>query len=356
MLLMLAAGAGLVFARIYGGPRRGARRGRLLHRPARRPRAADRPAAGADDAALPALRGRGAGGRGGRPAGADRAAAALRSLVGRRHRHRRPRRRVGLVADLDAAALAVGALPRGRDRRLCRGAGGGDDRRLDRRPPRGRARRATAALARVPRSAAPLSLAALVGFGLYTSARRGRERSGRPARGRGRPGGREVAGDGRARPADAAEDAEWFDVTAWQGGGLVVDRLERTGPGRYRTTEPIPVSGNWKTMIRLHKGNSLTALPIYLPARRGDPGRRNPGPAAASPATSATSTSCCSASRRAAARSWSRSPTRSSLGIAAGPAGAAGLGAAPALVRGRPRRRRAQRRRRGASSTRAASE
>ncbi len=82
------------------------------------------------------------------------------------------------------------------------------------------------------------------------------------------------AGDGPQRhvsatvtltPRDAAEAAEWFDVTAWQGGGLVVDPLERVVEGRYRTTEPIPVYGNWKTLIRLHEGSSLTALPVFLP-------------------------------------------------------------------------------------------
>jgi hypothetical protein len=66
-------------------------------------------------------------------------------------------------------------------------------------------------------------------------------------------------------PADAAEGAKWFNVTAWQGGGLVVDPLKAIGPGRYRTTRPIPVSGDWKALIRLHKGSSLTAAPIYLP-------------------------------------------------------------------------------------------
>ena len=76
---------------------------------------------------------------------------------------------------------------------------------------------------------------------------------------------REVSATVRLTPRDAAEDARWFDVTAWQGGGLVVDPLERAGPGVYRTTEPIPVGGNWKTMIRLHSGSSLTAVPIYLP-------------------------------------------------------------------------------------------
>jgi len=77
--------------------------------------------------------------------------------------------------------------------------------------------------------------------------------------------GREVSATVKLTPSDAAEDARWFDVTAWQGGGLVVDPLERVGPGTYRTTEPIPVGGNWKTMIRLHSGSSLTAVPIFLP-------------------------------------------------------------------------------------------
>jgi hypothetical protein len=76
---------------------------------------------------------------------------------------------------------------------------------------------------------------------------------------------REVSATVRLSPSDAAESARWFDVTAWQGGGLVVDPLERIGPGTYRTTEPIPIGGDWKTMIRLHSGSSLTAVPIFLP-------------------------------------------------------------------------------------------
>jgi hypothetical protein len=76
---------------------------------------------------------------------------------------------------------------------------------------------------------------------------------------------REVNATVRLTPRDAAEDARWFDVTAWQGGGLVVASLERVGSGIYRTAEPIPVGGNWKTMIRLHSGSSLTAVPIFLP-------------------------------------------------------------------------------------------
>ena len=79
-------------------------------------------------------------------------------------------------------------------------------------------------------------------------------------------------------PRDAADDAEWLTATAWQGGGLVVDRLERIGPGTYRTTEPIPVHGDWKAMIRLHEGNSLMGLPVYLPRDPAIPVGETPAP------------------------------------------------------------------------------
>jgi hypothetical protein len=71
----------------------------------------------------------------------------------------------------------------------------------------------------------------------------------------------------RVTPASAAEDAKWLTVTSWQGGdpGLHVDRLERLGPGLYRTTEPMPLGGDWKTLVRLHKGRDLTAAPIFMP-------------------------------------------------------------------------------------------
>jgi hypothetical protein len=68
------------------------------------------------------------------------------------------------------------------------------------------------------------------------------------------------------RPRDAAEHATWLTATAWQGGGLVVDRLRAVAPGVYETTRPIPLHGSWKTMIRLHKGNAILGLSIYAPA------------------------------------------------------------------------------------------
>jgi hypothetical protein len=76
---------------------------------------------------------------------------------------------------------------------------------------------------------------------------------------------RTVAATVRLDPPRAADDAEWLTSTAWQGGGLVVDRLERVRAGVYRTTEPIPVHGNWKSLVRVHRGNALDAVPIFLP-------------------------------------------------------------------------------------------
>jgi hypothetical protein len=80
------------------------------------------------------------------------------------------------------------------------------------------------------------------------------------------------------RPRDAAEHATWFTATAWQGGGLVVDHLRKVSPGVYATTKPIPVSGDWKTMIRLHKGNAVLALPVYAPADAAIPVGGVPAP------------------------------------------------------------------------------
>ncbi len=57
-----------------------------------------------------------------------------------------------------------------------------------------------------------------------------------------------------------------MQTTAWQGGGLRVDQMEKVREGVYRTTEPIPVSGEWKTLVRLHRGRELAGIPVFLPA------------------------------------------------------------------------------------------
>jgi hypothetical protein len=80
----------------------------------------------------------------------------------------------------------------------------------------------------------------------------------------------------RLSPRDGAENANWLTATSWQGGGLVVDPLRRAGEGVYRTTQRVPVDGDWKTMLRLHAGYALTALPVYLPADPAIPVRGIP--------------------------------------------------------------------------------
>ena len=90
---------------------------------------------------------------------------------------------------------------------------------------------------------------------------------------------REVAARVTLQPRDAADDAEWLTVTAWQGDGLIVDRLRRVGDGVYETTQPIPVHGNWKALVRLHDGSSLTALPVFLPRDVAIPADEVPAPA-----------------------------------------------------------------------------
>ncbi|HEV7933976.1 MAG TPA: hypothetical protein VGP70_16920 [Actinomadura sp.] len=79
-------------------------------------------------------------------------------------------------------------------------------------------------------------------------------------------------------PAGAVKDPAWMAITAWQGGGLHVDRLTPLGNGEYRTTGPMPLYGQWKTLIRLHDGRSLSAVPIYLPDDPAIDARALPAP------------------------------------------------------------------------------
>ncbi|MEN3316975.1 MAG: hypothetical protein V7643_376 [Mycobacterium sp.] len=88
-------------------------------------------------------------------------------------------------------------------------------------------------------------------------------------------GQRMVNADVQINPPNFVSDnPNWVSILGWQGHlqnqrGQVVDNLEKVGPGHYRTTTPVPVWGTWKTLLRLHDGNTLTAAPIYL---AGDPG------------------------------------------------------------------------------------
>jgi hypothetical protein len=86
------------------------------------------------------------------------------------------------------------------------------------------------------------------------------------------PGKRMVSADVQLTPANmAGNQPDWVTILSWQGRmennrGLVIDRLERVGPGHYRSTMPVPVWGSWKTLMRVQDGYTMTAVPIYEPA------------------------------------------------------------------------------------------
>jgi hypothetical protein len=95
------------------------------------------------------------------------------------------------------------------------------------------------------------------------------------------PATRTVEATIRLQPPDAADHNDFFTVTAWQGAQwkrqhVVIDPLVRVGNGVWRTTEPIPVHGDWKATIRLHDGRTLAALPIYMPFDPGIPAAEVP--------------------------------------------------------------------------------
>src|SRR3954454_13904320 len=129
--------------------------------------------------------------------------------------------------------------------------------------------------ARVVYPLAGLLVAGLIAVGLMTSPQPGVSArvhlTDVPGQG-GRAANATVAVD----PPSAADDAKWMTTTAWQGGGLVVDRLTRVRRGVYRTNEPIPVHGSWKAEFRLHKGRSLLGVPVYLPNDPAIPAKEVP--------------------------------------------------------------------------------
>jgi hypothetical protein len=80
-------------------------------------------------------------------------------------------------------------------------------------------------------------------------------------------------------PRTAAGDPRWVSVTAWQGGGLVVNRLKKLSEGVYETTKPIPVNGDWKALLRIHKNDAILGAPIYLPNDPAIPAKEVPAKA-----------------------------------------------------------------------------
>lgn len=79
-------------------------------------------------------------------------------------------------------------------------------------------------------------------------------------------------------PASIANDVAWFNVTSWQGSrqlvggtGLQITLLDKVSPGVYRTQHPVPVAGDYKSVLRLATSTSQQAIPVYLPEDKGIP-------------------------------------------------------------------------------------
>jgi hypothetical protein len=86
------------------------------------------------------------------------------------------------------------------------------------------------------------------------------------------PGQRMVSADVQlSRPDMVSQHPDWVTILSWQGRmnnnrGLMIDRLQQVSPGHYRSTQPVPVWGSWKTLLRVQDGYTMTAVPIWEPA------------------------------------------------------------------------------------------
>jgi hypothetical protein len=86
------------------------------------------------------------------------------------------------------------------------------------------------------------------------------------------PGQRMVSADVQVNPPNLVSNhPDWLTILSWQGRmqhhrGLVIDPLDRVGPGHYISTQPIPGWGTWKTLLRVQDGRTMTAVPIWAPA------------------------------------------------------------------------------------------
>ena len=87
---------------------------------------------------------------------------------------------------------------------------------------------------------------------------------------------RTVAATIRLEPRDAVKDPEFMNVTAWQGGGRMLDPLEKVSDGLYRTTKPIPVHDGWKSTLRIQQGDALVSMPLYMPRDAAIPAKEVP--------------------------------------------------------------------------------
>ncbi len=92
-------------------------------------------------------------------------------------------------------------------------------------------------------------------------------------------GPREAVATVRFDPPEVARDPDWLYTVAWQGGEPVrTEPLREVAPGVYES-DALPVSGTWKSSIRLQRGDEMGAIPVFAPADTAIPAAEIPAPA-----------------------------------------------------------------------------
>jgi hypothetical protein len=73
--------------------------------------------------------------------------------------------------------------------------------------------------------------------------------------------------EAEVEPRSVVGQAWWFEALAWQGGGMVRAEMKQVEPGVFRSGKPLPLTGSWKTLLRLHLPvHSMVSAPVFLPA------------------------------------------------------------------------------------------
>lgn len=68
-------------------------------------------------------------------------------------------------------------------------------------------------------------------------------------------------------PASVVSGPDYVQQLSWQGHTRSVEGMLRPiAPGVYRTVKPLPLTGSWKSLIRIQQGRLRADVPVYMPA------------------------------------------------------------------------------------------
>jgi hypothetical protein len=52
--------------------------------------------------------------------------------------------------------------------------------------------------------------------------------------------------------------------------------MKRQAPGVYATRKPLPAYGEWKSVLRIHRGDVMASVPVFMPGDPAIPAREIP--------------------------------------------------------------------------------